>query len=158
MEVGLLSLELRSNKLTLHGGRTARCTMLEHPCLESIDMRLNTTTKLGLLRVRFFCTNCFCVVALTCVSETSITRPMTTACCVNLKSMSISGLQPVHLLKVLYFSTPSCLFRWCSCVDGPHLPTFPDCHVLCSEVMSTSRRRMQHSHTMSSQHACVFVV
>lgn len=51
MEVGLMSLELRSNNLTLRGGRTARSIMFEHPCLESIDMRLNTTPKLALLRV-----------------------------------------------------------------------------------------------------------
>lgn len=51
MEVGLMSLELRSNQLTIRGGRIARATLFEHPCLESIDMRLNTTRKLGLLRV-----------------------------------------------------------------------------------------------------------
>ena len=54
MEVGLVTLELRSNRLTLRGGRAARPLLYDHPCLESIDMRLNTTRKLGMLRVRPF--------------------------------------------------------------------------------------------------------
>ena len=59
MEVGLLSLELRSNNLTIKGGHSARTTMLEHPCLEVIDMRLNTTPKLRLLRVCFLISSCW---------------------------------------------------------------------------------------------------
>jgi hypothetical protein len=48
----MMSINLRGNRLTLEAGRAARSMLQEHPALQAVDMRLNTTRKLAMLRVR----------------------------------------------------------------------------------------------------------